>query len=591
SEEQTLREIELDEKFGVREDVHPYVEKKKPNEKKAEIGFLYDDSAIPSTSKKQPQHSTMLAGDNDTDSEDEDDTFDLDLQIDVDQLTSDSKAIFNKCAMSYGMEFGDFVRMLILDKEELEIIRENKLIEQEKQQFSVKGRKARRERRLAKEKRLRERDFSPPSYMARELPKHNPYESTLRDQKSRSKSRSQSPVGPPVKEKIQFITAFGGSDDEQQKQRHQNGSPRASKRSSSTTTPKSKSSAIKINVKDDNKKRTSKPISKSLIEECLQVKQKLEPTPPPPPKPVLSTTPVVLPPVIIPHLAKKNDDLRERLSTLQKLKDTSPVLTLTDDLDDTLSTTTTKRNQFLPNLTSSPDLNRTTSPTIKIKNKSLYESNSYQLDTNDSKSDSDPSDDDDRNSDEQALKQYLKRKEARKKDGIDTKSKSSNEPNIKNESFNKPNEFKVHQEKLRRRMQTLLKKQFKKDKEVQREREEREEKERMAREAELRHLSTQLRKRDRDKRYRSSNRSDSDDNERSKSRTRSRSRSSSQSDKSRYNNHNESRAERTRTPSPPPFPITSRHDRSHPSSSSTSHNYSEIFANSPFFNRVVRSNP
>src|ERR1700733_13883368 len=79
--------------------------------KKAEIGFIYDDAPIPTSSRK-----TTTADDSD----DDDDDDDLDIEIDISQLTSENKASLNKVATHYGMSFGDFARMLILDREEMQ---------------------------------------------------------------------------------------------------------------------------------------------------------------------------------------------------------------------------------------------------------------------------------------------------------------------------------------------------------------------------------------------------------------------------------------------------------------------------------------
>ena len=89
--------------------------------KKAEIGFVYDDAPLPISSRKT---TTTTADDSDDDDDDDDD---LDIEIDINQLTSDNKASLNKVATHYGMAFGDFARMLILDREEMQVIRENRL--------------------------------------------------------------------------------------------------------------------------------------------------------------------------------------------------------------------------------------------------------------------------------------------------------------------------------------------------------------------------------------------------------------------------------------------------------------------------------
>ncbi len=106
---------------------------KKSKEPKAQIGFVYEDSSGPISrnqfvaSKKSPSPSVS----------DEENDEDLDLALDINKLTSEHKVIINKCATNYGMQFGDYVRMLILDNEEKETIIRNKLLEAEKAQYSV----------------------------------------------------------------------------------------------------------------------------------------------------------------------------------------------------------------------------------------------------------------------------------------------------------------------------------------------------------------------------------------------------------------------------------------------------------------------
>ena len=62
---------------------------------------------------------------------------DFDLALDIKKLTSEHKVILNKCATNYGMEFGDYIRMLIVEGEEKDKIKQNKLLEAEKAQYSV----------------------------------------------------------------------------------------------------------------------------------------------------------------------------------------------------------------------------------------------------------------------------------------------------------------------------------------------------------------------------------------------------------------------------------------------------------------------
>ena len=93
---------------------------------------MYDGTSTASASRK-----SKAADDSGNDDEDEGDSdSDLDVEIDISQLTSENKAALNKVATHYGMAFGDFARMLILDREEMQTIRENKL--EREQEIPVK---------------------------------------------------------------------------------------------------------------------------------------------------------------------------------------------------------------------------------------------------------------------------------------------------------------------------------------------------------------------------------------------------------------------------------------------------------------------
>ncbi|XP_023391013.1 CLK4-associating serine/arginine rich protein [Pteropus vampyrus] len=96
-----------------------------------------------------------------------------DVEVDVDELNQEQVADLNKQATTYGMADGDFVRMLRKDKEEAEAIKHAKALEEEKAMYS--GRRSRRQRREFREKRLRGRKISPPSYARRDSPTYDPY--------------------------------------------------------------------------------------------------------------------------------------------------------------------------------------------------------------------------------------------------------------------------------------------------------------------------------------------------------------------------------------------------------------------------------
>ena len=168
---QSLKQIEIDEKYG---GLPTTSSDKKSKEPKAQIGFVYEDSsgsAVASGGASRLVKKTSPKVSDNEDAEDDNDE-DLDLALNINKLTSEHKVIINKCATNYGMQYGDYVRMLILDNEEKEAIARNKLVEAEKAQYS--GRKSRRERRIAKEKRLRGRgSLSPLSYIVRDEPSKN----------------------------------------------------------------------------------------------------------------------------------------------------------------------------------------------------------------------------------------------------------------------------------------------------------------------------------------------------------------------------------------------------------------------------------
>lgn len=80
---------------------------------------------------------TNTADESDNDDDDDDDD-DLDIEIDITQLTSENKASLNKVATRYGLAFGEFARLLILDREEMQTIRENRLEREQDAPVKVK---------------------------------------------------------------------------------------------------------------------------------------------------------------------------------------------------------------------------------------------------------------------------------------------------------------------------------------------------------------------------------------------------------------------------------------------------------------------
>lgn len=201
TEDQCLNQIYLDEQFGGQDFLNPVAkkaeeDKKKVADKKAAIGYTYTDST-PAAEKE--------GSDADEDEESSDEEIDLDNILDIDALTEEQEQVLNTISVEYGMKGMDYSECLQLDRDEVEALRQARQLEEEKAQFS--GRKSRRERRAFKEKRMKDRRPSPPSYAAKE----SPTKTSMLKALSSSRSRSRSP--PPPAGIVQFITSFGDDSD------------------------------------------------------------------------------------------------------------------------------------------------------------------------------------------------------------------------------------------------------------------------------------------------------------------------------------------------------------------------------------------
>uniref|UniRef100_A0AAY4E7J1 Suppressor of white apricot N-terminal domain-containing protein n=1 Tax=Denticeps clupeoides TaxID=299321 RepID=A0AAY4E7J1_9TELE len=129
SEEQCLYQIYVDELYGGLQRPNED-EKKKLAEKKATIGYTYEDSTV---TEPDPQSEKGEDDDSDNSESEEDEGIpDIDVEVDVDELNQEQIMDLNKMATPYGMADGDFVRMLRKDKEEVEAIKHAKALEAEK---------------------------------------------------------------------------------------------------------------------------------------------------------------------------------------------------------------------------------------------------------------------------------------------------------------------------------------------------------------------------------------------------------------------------------------------------------------------------
>ncbi|XP_009327586.1 PREDICTED: uncharacterized protein LOC103921364, partial [Pygoscelis adeliae] len=174
SEEQCLYQIYIDELYGGLQKPNED-EKKKLAEKKASIGYTYEDSTVAELENSLEKRGEEEDSEEDSNTDEDEVIPDIDVEVDVDELNQEQVADLNKQATTYGMAEGDFVRRK--DKEEAEAIKNAKALEEEKAMYS--GRRSRRQRREFREKRLKGRKISPPSYARRDSPTYDPYKRTF----------------------------------------------------------------------------------------------------------------------------------------------------------------------------------------------------------------------------------------------------------------------------------------------------------------------------------------------------------------------------------------------------------------------------
>ncbi|NXR61794.1 CLASR protein, partial [Rhadina sibilatrix] len=218
SEEQCLYQIYIDELYGGLQKPNED-EKKKLAEKKASIGYTYEDSTV-----EELENSLEKRAGDEEDSEedsntDEDEVIpDIDVEVDVDELNQEQVADLNKQATTYGMAEGDFVRMLRKDKEEANRAR-SRAPAPAAPPRATRRRSPSSPASAAATRRRRPRPTppanaaAPVSGSARRSPRPRRQVIEPRHGRSESRSRSRSP-SPGHEEKITFITSFGGSDEE-----------------------------------------------------------------------------------------------------------------------------------------------------------------------------------------------------------------------------------------------------------------------------------------------------------------------------------------------------------------------------------------
>ena len=169
--------------------------KKKLSEKKAAIGYKYEDSeeTIVQPKKDGEQSSSGSSSEDETD---------YDTTINVNNLSAEQGIKLQTLSHKYGMRSDDFVRQLDEDRAESERIRMAKEVENEKSMYA--GRKSRRERKALKDRRL---------LIMRANVSKDPESQENDEKECSSSSESEKSVDPT---KVEFITSFGQSSEEEE---------------------------------------------------------------------------------------------------------------------------------------------------------------------------------------------------------------------------------------------------------------------------------------------------------------------------------------------------------------------------------------
>uniref|UniRef100_A0A8C0AVJ3 Suppressor of white apricot N-terminal domain-containing protein n=1 Tax=Buteo japonicus TaxID=224669 RepID=A0A8C0AVJ3_9AVES len=109
SEEQCLYQIYIDELYGGLQKPNED-EKKKLAEKKASIGYTYEDSTVAELENSLEKRGDEEDSEEDSNTDEDEVIPDIDVEVDVDELNQEQVADLNKQATTYGMADGDFVR-------------------------------------------------------------------------------------------------------------------------------------------------------------------------------------------------------------------------------------------------------------------------------------------------------------------------------------------------------------------------------------------------------------------------------------------------------------------------------------------------
>ncbi|CAK8693302.1 unnamed protein product [Clavelina lepadiformis] len=154
---------------------------------KASIGFDYGADVVGGAAEVEEEDSS---------DSDEDFMFDLEDIPPLRELNPDDLEDIEKFSLDFGMGYTDFVRSMDQDQEMQERIDKAREVESEKQKMA--GKKSRRERRMLRDERLKDRVIGPLSYMQKGS-----------GNESETESESSDEEHPSCEGKIEFITSFG----------------------------------------------------------------------------------------------------------------------------------------------------------------------------------------------------------------------------------------------------------------------------------------------------------------------------------------------------------------------------------------------
>lgn len=183
--------------------------KKKLAEKKAAIGYNYDDG------DKQTANDCLSE---DSEELDDDEEFDdLDTIVNIDKLNPDMCQRLNTISKKYGIKSGSFTKFMQADEVEADRLRIAKEIESEKSMFS--GRKSRRERKIFIQQRylilrsINNEDCEIDHFGGEGMTKPTQHKSDS-ESSSESSENENSKSEPEEVGKIEFITSFGNDEDD-----------------------------------------------------------------------------------------------------------------------------------------------------------------------------------------------------------------------------------------------------------------------------------------------------------------------------------------------------------------------------------------